>query len=262
MQLLLDRGYSVAAFDPSNGRESALTSIVGHRDNFLGLEHGGVNRTYDVVICSEVIEHILDEEYQNVLSRVTNFVADNGTLIITTPNQEDIGQKASFCPSCQHFFHPWQHVRSIHPVSLVEEFSKLGFTKLFLALIDFSNDAQTVEFGGILNRLIGALDRFEKSGVSVGEVFQRNSASESLPKGIWARLCQSLNLQSKQACSDPNAELINSQFVKMLADISEARQRLAVLNNSNQSELFSGGDELINLCVGNMNTIVYVGKKS
>ncbi len=40
--------------------------------------------TYDVIICSEVLEHL----YQplNVLKTITRLLSDNGTLIVTTPN--------------------------------------------------------------------------------------------------------------------------------------------------------------------------------
>lgn len=261
VQLLLKKGFSVAAFDPSDGRESALTSVVGTKDNFLGLEHGAGDEKYDVVIFSEVIEHILEADYQNVISRVVRYVADGGVLIITTPNQEDIEQKASFCPSCQHFFHPWQHVRSIHPASLVEQFSKLGLTKQFLSLVDFSNDAETIEFGEIARGLFEEFDRLEATGVSISNVLNDKASPRKKDKNILAQLFLSAKDSSYDAEEMQGGVQLAHLLQKMLVDVSNAKRRLSALTSANQSQQFVTKDGMVDLCVGNMSTMVYVGRK-
>lgn len=261
VQLLLNKGFRVAAFDPSDGRESVLTTVVGTKDNFLGLEHGAGDEKYDVVIFSEVIEHILEADYQDVISRVIRYVADDGFLIITTPNHEDIEQKASFCPSCQHFFHPWQHVRSIHPSSLVEQFSTLGFTKQFLSLVDFSNDAETIEFGQIARGVFREFDRLEATGVSISDILDFQASTRKKDKSVLAQFFLGEKNRSDDAEGMRVGEHLINILQKMLMDGANSKRRLSALTSANQSQQFVAESGLVDLCVGNMSTMVYVGRK-
>jgi 2-polyprenyl-3-methyl-5-hydroxy-6-metoxy-1,4-benzoquinol methylase len=71
-----------------------------------------LNRKFDVITAVEVIEH-LNEEYLEVFFRIAReMAAAGGTLIITTPNREDITRNMQRCPCCAAVFHRTQHVRS------------------------------------------------------------------------------------------------------------------------------------------------------
>lgn len=159
VRILLDNHYYVSAFDPSEGRESTLSDSVGDHSGFLGLENGATDRRYDAVILSEVIEHLLDADYELVLNRVSQFVKPGGVLIVTTPNAEDVEAKKVVCPGCRHFFHPWQHLRSFTPMTLQHEFTVRAFDKVFMGLVDFSDSALEFELSQVVKDLKIKLDQ-------------------------------------------------------------------------------------------------------
>lgn len=263
VQQLLDRGCRVAAFDPSGERESALTSLVGGYANFLGLERGAGKQSYDVVIFSEVIEHLLDKDYQAVLSRMTGFVRPNGVLILTTPNQEDIELKSAFCPTCQHFFHPWQHVRSIAPLAMSEYFEGLGFKKQFLGLVDFSDNAENLEYGRITSRLIDSIERLnneEKLSLNKkrldGEFFEKAITPGS--QGFVNRLLGGGSDKSVDAVRDELMVRLKAAF----DELDEARTRLARLTIGGHSVPNKNSSNAVDLNIGDLSTIVYVGQKT
>lgn len=248
VQQLLERGYRVAAFDPSGDRESVLTAKVGSSPNFLGLE-SGQDRNYDVVIFSEVIEHILAPDYDQVLTHMAGFVRPGGLLVITTPNQEDIERSMTYCPTCQHFFHPWQHVRTMVPNGLIEEFSQRGFAKAFLGLVDFSDDAASFEYGTITQALVETLSRemHADAGSNVRSAFTKPTLFQTIKRWLGVR---------------SNRQAIDAQLDKFANSLAEAEQRLMRLSNPQSAAPRSNDADLVDLRIGHQNTIVYVGRKT
>ena len=145
LQLLLDRGLNAAGFDPSPDRQALLLAKIGQHKNFLGVKGIDSAEQFDVVLLMEVVEHVLDEDFDAVLERVATFVKSGGYLIASTPNNEKLETSSVYCPVSEIFFHPWQHVRSFTPAKLSDCFRKRGFSAEFVALADFSSDADLVE---------------------------------------------------------------------------------------------------------------------
>lgn len=145
LQLLLDRGLNAAGFDPSPDRQALLVDKIGQHKNFLGIKGVDSNEQFDVVLLMEVIEHVLDEDFHKVLERVANFVKPDGYLIVSTPNNENLESGSVYCPVSEMLFHPWQHVRSFTHYQISDCFEDLGFSSEFVALADFSSDAELVE---------------------------------------------------------------------------------------------------------------------
>ena len=81
-----------------------------------------VDGQYDVVICSEVLEHISDEEQDIFVSQLCNHVRPGGKLIITVPNGKgsyEIGQK--------YFKKPVEClIKLLRPFSQIEKKIKRG----------------------------------------------------------------------------------------------------------------------------------------
>lgn len=75
---------------------------------------------FDVVICSETLEHIdlIDQACEN-LSRT---VRSGGRLIVTVPNEEDLEQGRYTCPTCKCRFHRSGHVQSFTARRLADLF--------------------------------------------------------------------------------------------------------------------------------------------
>ncbi len=140
VELLLDRCYNVAAYEPSGGRSSQLAERLDERHGFLGTVGPDSAETFDVVLMVEVIEHILDQQLDSVLRRINRLIKDNGTLIVTTPNDEDLELGMTYCPVSNLLFHRWQHVRSFTAQSLTELLSRYGIEPLVVHQTDFRVD--------------------------------------------------------------------------------------------------------------------------
>jgi 2-polyprenyl-3-methyl-5-hydroxy-6-metoxy-1,4-benzoquinol methylase len=137
VELLLGRGYKVAAYEPSAGRTSDLLDRLGSRDGFLGVIGTESDGAFDVVLMIEVIEHILDQEFNQTLRRVHDLLKVGGTLILTTPNNEDLELGMAYCPVSNMLFHRWQHVRSFTAESLATLLSRYGISPVVVHCLDF-----------------------------------------------------------------------------------------------------------------------------
>jgi 2-polyprenyl-3-methyl-5-hydroxy-6-metoxy-1,4-benzoquinol methylase len=138
--LLLERGYRVAAHEPSVLRQKALAVRFDGHPNFCGVAGAAEQRTFDTVVLCEVIEHILDEDFDNVLDRVAQLTAAGGFLIVTTPNNEDLELGMSYDPLTNTVFHKWQHVRSFTAATLAETIQPYGFDELVTHQIGLDNN--------------------------------------------------------------------------------------------------------------------------
>ena len=145
IQLMADRGYRTAGFDPSPDRQSALMRRVGNHRNFLGLVGPGSDATFDAVLLVEVIEHLLEPDLGPVLRRVDRFLPVGGRVVISTPNNENLELASVYCAVSNMLFHPWQHIRSFTPAKLEELLGEFGFKRIYLGLADFSDDAAVYE---------------------------------------------------------------------------------------------------------------------
>jgi 2-polyprenyl-3-methyl-5-hydroxy-6-metoxy-1,4-benzoquinol methylase len=128
--LLLERGYRVAAYELSNIQQKALGARFDTDANFSGIVGPTEQRTFDTVVLCEVIEHILDEDFDNVMGRVADLTTPGGHVIVTTPNNEDLDLGMSYDPLTNTLFHRWQHVRSFTAPSLAETIRRYGFDEL------------------------------------------------------------------------------------------------------------------------------------
>jgi SAM-dependent methyltransferase len=110
------------------------------RIGFLGIASDLSDKSFDCVLMIEVIEHILDEQLDDALSGVARAVRPGGTLIVTTPNNEDLDLGMAYCPVSNMLFHRWQHVRSFTDVALRELLLRYGFEEIVTHKLEF-NDA-------------------------------------------------------------------------------------------------------------------------
>lgn len=83
--------------------------------------------TYDVVFCIEIIEHLMDDDLEAVVTELRRILRPGGKLVITTPNEEDLDETEVFCPDCGCSFSRNQHIRSWSAASLIELMAARGF---------------------------------------------------------------------------------------------------------------------------------------
>lgn len=137
VELLLERGYEVAAYEPSLGRANYLLNRLGSRDGFLGVFGADAEEHFDAVLMIEVIEHILDQELDRALRLVHDLLREGGKLIVTTPNNEDLELGMVYCPITNMLFHRWQHVHSFTADSLSLLLSRYQIPPIVVHHLDF-----------------------------------------------------------------------------------------------------------------------------
>jgi 2-polyprenyl-3-methyl-5-hydroxy-6-metoxy-1,4-benzoquinol methylase len=119
---LLEAGFIVTSCDLSTSSIDIVNSNYNNHPNFLGAQSVEeiINSKiqFDAVILVELIEHIDDSTLTIILSNVYDLLKSNGLAIFSTPNDENLTSDTVYCPSCNHTFHKWQHVRSWNSISL------------------------------------------------------------------------------------------------------------------------------------------------
>lgn len=150
--LLLKKGYRVAAYEPAANRRALFTERFAEHEGYLGTIGLGDRGAYDVVLMVEVIEHILDDEFDSTLRRVASLVKPGGTVVVSTPYNEDLELSMAYCPVSNVLFNRWQHVRSFSGDSLSATMAKAGFTPIVVHYLDFHAQFflpfETTESGG------------------------------------------------------------------------------------------------------------------
>ena len=145
MRLLCERGMNVSGFEPSEKRAQKLIRMLNDYPGFKGITGNTENKTFDLVLMTEVIEHVLDEDLNDCLTRLSSLVKCDGLIIVTTPNNEDLDLGMAYCPVSNVLFHRWQHVRSFTKESLVDLLNRYGFDEIATHQVEF-NDSLYVPY--------------------------------------------------------------------------------------------------------------------
>ena len=76
------------------------------------------NGTFDVVVMSEVIEHLDDAIISATFGEIARVLTPQGRYIGTVPADENLTSSQVACPKCGEVFHRWGHVQSFSPERL------------------------------------------------------------------------------------------------------------------------------------------------
>lgn len=135
-------GLLVTAADFSNESVAGVQAKLRNLPNFQGAFHVDdildLGSRFDVILVVEVIEHLSDEYLARTFSIVKKLLSEQGVVIFTTPNDEELAREQVYCPQCEHTFHRWQHVRSWSAESLAAMFRKQGLDTVEVFTADFS----------------------------------------------------------------------------------------------------------------------------
>jgi 2-polyprenyl-3-methyl-5-hydroxy-6-metoxy-1,4-benzoquinol methylase len=128
---LLKHGFKVSCFDLSEATTRSLDAKFKSNANYLGsfsTDEIEANRgSFDAVFLIEVIEHLEDDARKTVLGQIHNLLAKDGVVIISTPNDENLGRELICNPRTNEVYHRWQHVYSWTGASLSAEVERHGF---------------------------------------------------------------------------------------------------------------------------------------
>lgn len=107
-------GWDVAGLDPDQAaierlRAAGIEGIVGQ------LPQSGVDaESFDIIVASEVIEHIDRAQLSPSLAEMCRILRPGGLLIGTVPYNEKLADAMVHCPSCGLVFHRWGHQQSFN----------------------------------------------------------------------------------------------------------------------------------------------------
>ncbi len=142
IERLLETRPEVAGLDFSPATIEGVTRRFRGRDNFIGAfepnELDDKAGTFDAVVIIEVIEHLYDEQLNELLANVKKLLRPGGTVVFTTPNEEVLEDSYILCPVSGKLFHRWQHVRSWSADSLSAYLTDKGFQVQTSLTTDFA----------------------------------------------------------------------------------------------------------------------------
>lgn len=123
LEELLASGVEAAGLDFSPETIRKVNERLRGRPNFRGAfspeQFDNSDRRFGVITVVEVIEHLYDEPLEQLLASLGGFLAPDGVVVFTTPNEEVLEESSLLCPVSGEVFHRWQHVRSWSRESLV-----------------------------------------------------------------------------------------------------------------------------------------------
>lgn len=109
----------------------------------------------DLLIMTEVIEHLEDNFLDAILTECYRIMAPNGVLVITTPYNENLARSNVICPECGCIFHRWQHLRYWNKESLDATLRKYGLKPRIVKQIEWGNEIIDLAFSILRKRKSG-----------------------------------------------------------------------------------------------------------
>jgi SAM-dependent methyltransferase len=124
-RLLLSRGWRVSALDPSAATIERLAALPIDARCEYGQAMTFADASFDVVVGSEVLEHIVPDVRALVLAEVSRVLVPGGWFVGSVPYRETLVDQQVVCPDCSKVFHRWGHVSSYDTPELQQELGRI-----------------------------------------------------------------------------------------------------------------------------------------
>lgn len=114
-EILIEKGCDVSCLDPSEDSIQRLRSRLALAERAqVGYAQSipFSDARFDVVIVSEVLEHLSDKDIQDALTEARRVLRPGGRCIGTVPADENLLSSRVACPGCGMVFHRWGHVQT------------------------------------------------------------------------------------------------------------------------------------------------------
>lgn len=129
--MLVAKGVTVSCLDPSDKSIAQIAERHGLGERAqVGFSQSMPfpEGRFDVVIMSEVLEHLSDDVLASTLDEVRRVLKVGGRFIGTVPANEVLQDNQAICPHCGEAFHRWGHVQSFSSRRLEQLLSAHGFS--------------------------------------------------------------------------------------------------------------------------------------
>ena len=126
--------------------------------------------SFNTVFCSEILEHLTDQQMERGLSEVSRVLKNGRYFIITVPYKEDLDKNLCICPKCRFEFHRFGHLQSFSKERIRYLLGKHGFDIKIIGLYTLGAMAK-IPFGKYLNFLFKRFnyDFIDKSIIIVAQ---------------------------------------------------------------------------------------------
>jgi SAM-dependent methyltransferase len=115
---LVAQGWKMASLDPDAEVVARMQAQgVDARQGYAQQMPFG-DAAFDVVVASEVLEHIEPAVRPSVYREIARVLAPGGWFIGSVPYNERLQDSESVCPQCGHVFHRFGHVSSFDEAAL------------------------------------------------------------------------------------------------------------------------------------------------
>ena len=111
----LKYGADVYSLDPSDRAIERLCNRLGLGDKAkvgYSQEIPYPSEYFDVVVISEVLEHLGEDDLLATLKEIHRVLKPSGRIIGTVPACDDLLNQMVVCPHCGKLFHRWGHLQS------------------------------------------------------------------------------------------------------------------------------------------------------
>jgi ubiquinone/menaquinone biosynthesis C-methylase UbiE len=128
--LSLSAGLNVYVLDPSHKAIEKLQARlpVGDRARAgYAQDMPFGDDAFDLVVLSEVLEHLSDDIVEPSLREVARVLKPGGAALVTVPFAEDLEMGMTVCPECGYLFHRMGHVRRYRHDDLAQQLAQTGF---------------------------------------------------------------------------------------------------------------------------------------
>jgi ubiquinone/menaquinone biosynthesis C-methylase UbiE len=156
--ILLQKGAIVSCLDPSEKSIANLREQMGLADRAqVGYSQAMpfTDRHFEVVIMSEVIEHLADGDLRATLAEVSRVLVSGGRFIGTVPADENLLANQFMCAHCGQISHRWGHVQTFSRSSLRQRL-ETSFDRVELSR-HFFGDAHSLNWKGRISLAIKKL---------------------------------------------------------------------------------------------------------
>lgn len=137
---LLPAGFRAGGVDVSPDSVAAVQRRFEGAQGFLGasvLAAGAAGAPcFDAAIVLEVVEHLYDDQLDELVATLGTLVRPGGVVVLSTPNEEDLERAMILCPVTNTLFHRRQHVRAWSAASLGNALTRRGLTVLATDALD------------------------------------------------------------------------------------------------------------------------------
>ena len=161
MEKLISRGIACQGAELSKVSVNTATAKLSHHRWFEGVKLIDKLPTpfetgkFHLVFLLETLEHILSEEMEPTIREIYRITKNNGYIVITTPNQENLNRGKKLCPECGCIFHDGQHVRSWDSDALSRFVTNAGFKMILCKPMTFRPKSRFNFFREMVSRIEG-----------------------------------------------------------------------------------------------------------